>query len=185
MKKCPKCDTLKDESEFYNNKCHADGKEPYCKLCKKEAVAVYAKTDKGKIVRARAQRKWINTPHGRAKKQECEHNWKQTENGKEYDRKKSLKRYYSDPEHYRLKAAAQRHDCDIGVLKQVRERDKYCQMCFTDKDLQFDHIYPVSLGGEGTLDNLQLLCKECNNFKSNNLVLEGGGGMLITQACNI
>ena len=185
MKRCCNCDKQKDDLEFYNNKRYADGKDGYCKACRKARVIAYQKTDKGKVVRARAQRKWINTPHGRAKKQECEHNWKQTENGKEHNRQKALKRYHSDPEHYRLKVTARRHGCPIGVLKQVQERDKVCQFCGTDKDLQFDHKYPVSLGGKGTLENLQLLCKECNNFKSNNLILEGGEGMLVIQACNI
>ena len=179
IKRCPKCDTYKYEEAFYNNKAQPDGLENYCKPCKKEAVASYAKTDKGKVVRARAQRTWIKTPRGRAKKQECEHNWLQTKNGKAYATAKSLRRYYSDPEHYRLKVAAYRHGCDVGVLKQIRERDKVCQLCSATEDLQFDHIYPVSLGGLGSLKNLQLLCGPCNNFKSDNLFLPGGG-MLVT-----
>lgn len=179
MKNCPKCDTQKYDEEFYNNKRYLDGKDCYCKSCRKAHVAAYQKTDKGKACAARAQRKFINTLHGRLKKQECERNWKKTENGRAYDTAKSLRRYYSDPEHHKLKVTARRHGCHIGVLKQVLERDKVCQLCHTDQDLQFDHIYPVSLGGTGTLDNLQLLCGSCNNFKSNNLFLPGGG-MLIT-----
>ncbi len=181
MKRCPKCDTQKDESEFYNNKTQPDGKETYCIPCKKVAVAAYQKTDKGKVVNAKANKKFYSTEHGRARKHEWEHNWRRTKKGRSYNTAKSLKRYYSDPEHYRLKATAQRHGCDVGVLKQVRERDKICQLCKTDQDLQFDHIYPVSLGGLGSLENLQLLCGPCNNFKNNNLFLPGGG-MLVTQA---
>ena len=181
MKYCPKCDTHRYEEEFYNNKCQPDGLEPYCKSCKKEQVAAYAKTDKGKVVRARAQRKFISTPHGRAKKQECERNWKRTENGRAYDTAKASRRYYSDPDHYRLKVTARRHGCAIGILKQVQERDKVCQLCGTDQDLQFDHKHPVSYGGKGTLDNLQLLCGTCNNFKSNNFFLPDGG-MIVTRS---
>lgn len=179
MKKCPKCDTPKDEDEFYNNKRQPSGKEPYCKLCKKEAVAAYQKTDKGKACAARAQRKFHSTDHGRKQKRKWESDWRKTENGAEHTRQKALRRYYSDPDHYRLKATAQRHGCAVGVLKQVRDRDKVCQLCQTDQDLQFDHIYPVSHGGIGTLENLQLLCGPCNNFKSNNFFLPGGG-MLVT-----
>ncbi len=185
MKKCCRCTIPKDDSEFYNNKRYSDGKDCYCKSCRKARVAAYQKTDKGKATAAKAQRKFHSTEYGRAKKQEWERNWRQTENGRAYDTAKSLKRYYSDPEYHRLKVTARRHGCPIGVLKQVQKRDKYCQMCFTDENLQFDHIYPVSLGGKGTLENLQILCDRCNNFKSNNLVLEGEGGMLVTQACNI
>ncbi len=185
MKVCTNCDTNKDLSEFYNNIKSSDGKSWYCKPCQKAKVAAYQKTDRGKVTFKRSQRKFNDTPHGRAQKQKWEGEWKKTEKGRAYDTAKSLRRYYSDPAHYRLKTIARRLGCLVGVLKEVRERDKYCQMCFTDEDLQFDHIYPVSLGGRGTLENLQLLCGPCNNFKSNNLVLEGEGGMLVTQACNI
>ena len=97
MKYCTKCDTSKDEEEFYNNKTQTDGKETWCKPCKKAQVAAYHKTDKGKVCAAKAQRKFINTPHGRAKKQEWDRNCYQTDKGKQHSNEKSLKRYHSDP----------------------------------------------------------------------------------------
>ena len=180
MKYCPKCSTQKNELDFYNNRSTEDGKDCYCKICRKAQVAAYQKTDKGKANQAKAQRKWINTPQGRAKKQELDREWYGTEKGKQFSKEKSLKRYYSDPDYFRLKAKARNHGVPIGVLKQVQERDKVCQLCHTDKDLQFDHIYPVSYGGIGSLENLQLLCGRCNNFKSDNFFLPGGG-MLVTK----
>ena len=53
----------------------------------------------------------------------------------------------------------------------VFERDNYtCQACgrSPQKDnvtLSPDHIVPVQWGGETTLDNLQALCRECNEGK--------------------
>ncbi len=183
MKNCSKCDTPKDESEFNKRKGTKDGLQYYCKPCIKESVMAgrqteegkqahrdanhrYHKTEKGKIAHDKAEKKWLSTEHGRAKKNELQRGYQ-------------YKRYKADPEYYHLKNRAYHAGCDVGILKQVRERDVWCQMCFTDKDLQFDHIYPQSLGGKGTLENLQLLCFACNNFKSNNLILEGGGGMLV------
>lgn len=36
MKYCPKCDTKKDESNFYRNPKSRDGLQSYCKDCEKE-----------------------------------------------------------------------------------------------------------------------------------------------------
>lgn len=33
-----------------------------------------------------------------------------------------------------------------------------------------DHIWPFSLGGENTYDNLQTLCKNCNATKSDQII---------------
>jgi hypothetical protein len=52
----------------------------------------------------------------------------------------------------------------------ILERDKYtCQACgATPHDgatLEIDHIQPFSKGGTDDLDNLQVLCRECNSGK--------------------
>ena len=45
-----------------------------------------------------------------------------------------------------------------------------CQSCGTTKNLQYDHKIPYSRGGETTVDNLQLLCKKCNQRKKNKIL---------------
>ena len=43
-----------------------------------------------------------------------------------------------------------------------------CVVCGSDDDLQFDHIIPVSRGGQsGDPANIQLLCGSCNRAKGN------------------
>lgn len=44
-----------------------------------------------------------------------------------------------------------------------------CVKCNSDKDLEFDHIIPVSEGGSNTERNIQLLCSRCNREKSNKI----------------
>lgn len=91
---------------------------------------------------------------------------------------RSLRIYYSDPEYYRMKQRARNLGAPRGLLKAIMERDKVCQLCGSDERLEFDHIHPRSEGGLGTEDNLQLLCKHCNVFKSNNFFLPEGGVMI-------
>lgn len=48
----------------------------------------------------------------------------------------------------------------------IFERDGFrCAWCGGTEDLTVDHIYPRSLGGAHTEDNLQALCRSCNSSK--------------------
>ena len=56
------------------------------------------------------------------------------------------------------------------LRRAVFERDGgRCVECDGAFDLQYDHILPVALGGATTLENLQLLCADCNRRKSNSI----------------
>lgn len=48
----------------------------------------------------------------------------------------------------------------------VFERDMYrCKRCGDHRELCADHVYPESLGGATTFENLQTLCRTCNASK--------------------
>lgn len=52
------------------------------------------------------------------------------------------------------------------ALKRIAERDgNYCAECESTANLTLDHIIPVSKGGTNEDENLQLLCRPCNNEK--------------------
>jgi 5-methylcytosine-specific restriction endonuclease McrA len=56
------------------------------------------------------------------------------------------------------------------LRRTVFERDGgRCVECGSNFDLQYDHVLPVALGGATTLENLQLLCADCNRRKSDSL----------------
>lgn len=58
-----------------------------------------------------------------------------------------------------------------SVKKEIRERDgNKCVSCSSTKNIEFDHIIPVSKGGSSEFDNIQLLCRSCNRAKRNKLV---------------
>lgn len=45
-------------------------------------------------------------------------------------------------------------------------RDGYrCRWCGSPDDLELDHIVPFSRGGACDLDNIQILCSDCNKRK--------------------
>ena len=53
------------------------------------------------------------------------------------------------------------------VRRVVFERDGgECAECGGTFDLQYDHIIPVARGGASSVENLQLLCGDCNRHKS-------------------
>lgn len=56
------------------------------------------------------------------------------------------------------------------IMFEVVRRDQYrCRRCaqnLTDPELRFDHVIPHSRGGPTSSANLQLLCPECNQTKS-------------------
>ena len=45
---------------------------------------------------------------------------------------------------------------------------KHCGLHFSYENMQGDHILPWSQGGHTTIDNLQMLCRNCNGSKSDN-----------------
>ncbi|MFC9591510.1 HNH endonuclease [Streptomyces sp. NPDC056944] len=52
---------------------------------------------------------------------------------------------------------------------QTLARDRFtCQRCGSLKELEVDHIVPVSRGGSWEPDNLWVLCKTCHKCKTRN-----------------
>lgn len=62
-----------------------------------------------------------------------------------------------------LPLPTKRDPIPVAVRFFVFERDGFqCAQCGAVEDLTIDHIYPKSLGGADTEDNLQTLCRSCN-----------------------
>ena len=73
-----------------------------------------------------------------------------------------------------LKPTTKRQPIKPSIRFQVLKRDGYrCQVCgVTAQDgarLEIDHIHPVSKGGGNELSNLQVLCRDCNAGKRDQL----------------
>jgi hypothetical protein len=71
-KVCTKCGLLKGMTSFHNDKTRVDGKFPQCKACCAELQREYSKTERGKIVKQRARRKYRQTENGIASQKKYE-----------------------------------------------------------------------------------------------------------------
>jgi 5-methylcytosine-specific restriction endonuclease McrA len=66
---------------------------------------------------------------------------------------------------------ARRERVPDEVKAMVWSRDEgVCVRCGADEDLQFDHVIPVARGGGNNVENIQILCGDCNRQKSDSIV---------------
>lgn len=73
------------------------------------------------------------------------------------------------------KAKSKRVSPNRNIPKDVKdavwERDEgQCVVCGATTGLHFDHDLPLSLGGGNQVENIQLLCKDCNLKKGNKIM---------------
>lgn len=55
----------------------------------------------------------------------------------------------------------------VALLLSQRFRCRHCFKAFVDKyDFTVDHVQPLSRGGRGSAENVQLLCLSCNCRKA-------------------
>jgi hypothetical protein len=59
---------------------------------------------------------------------------------------------------------------DVKIAVAVRDQG-CCQHCGTSAGrMEYDHVIPYSMGGDNSVENIQLLCRRCNAAKSNRYV---------------
>jgi 5-methylcytosine-specific restriction endonuclease McrA len=58
-----------------------------------------------------------------------------------------------------------------------------CRHCSSRENLHFDHVIPRSWGGSSTVENVQLLCRDCNLRKGASLV-DGRGAIKATTTAD-
>lgn len=81
----------------------------------------------------------------------------------------NVSRFENTPEEY-PESSQRRERISDEVKQYVWRRDEgKCVKCGSQKNLEYDHIIPFSLGGSNTERNIQLLCEKCNRSKGANL----------------
>ena len=83
----------------------------------------------------------------------------------------------SDPEQF--PDWASRHVSAPTRTELLKKAKHKCQACSSMEKLEVDHILPISKGGDGRIENLQILCRSCNRKKrSRNIAAQELAGLL-------
>jgi 5-methylcytosine-specific restriction endonuclease McrA len=106
-------------------------------------------------------------------KAHCEHNKASYRRHAEKERAQARAYYRADPAKYKLYARLRKNRlrANGGTLTRAEWLalcDKYdgrCLACGEKKPLTIDHVIPVSKGGRHSIENVQPLCRVCNNRK--------------------
>lgn len=85
MKKCanPKCEQIKDFTEFFKRRASKDGFQPVCKVCDNNRTSARAKTAKGRVARALSHKKYQKTPKGKEAFSRGNKKYKDSQKGKD------------------------------------------------------------------------------------------------------
>jgi 5-methylcytosine-specific restriction endonuclease McrA len=85
-------------------------------------------------------------------------------------RRRTLERAHAELARSAAPPQPRRETLPRALRYAVWERDcGRCVQCGSGFELQYDHLIPVALGGATSLENLQLLCGDCNRAKGASL----------------
>lgn len=139
-----------------------------------------SKALKGRPKSEEHKRKQSETMRGRpGQKGEKHSQWKGgISKTKEYRYKKTREWLIRNPEwhmsSWRKRYALKRNSIGTFTTQEwtvLKESTQYMCLCCKRKEpeikLEADHIFPLSLGGENTIKNIQPLCRSCNARKNN------------------
>ena len=87
--------------------------------------------------------------------------------GREYrpKRRQAAPKWAVPPQVKRRERAALRRHYREWHRKLAAQYGERCANCGATENLALDHVIPIARGGLSTLDNLQLLCAQCNRVK--------------------
>lgn len=57
-------------------------------------------------------------------------------------------------------------------IKELFDQQKFCSWCYSEENLSLDHIQPISKGGAHSVNNIMILCRNCNSSKGDKTLLE-------------
>jgi len=169
MKTCTGCGRRKPDARFH--KKGSGRRHAKCSICRKKEKAEYVVKNRDKVdasnaryreenreVLAERQRRW-REDHPEAYF-EIHRRWKQ--------KNKELVNAATHRRRTKLNNSAENYTAAEWTA--LKEAQNYTCLCCGRREpeikLTVDHVIPVSCGGGNGIDNIQGLCKDCNNWKN-------------------
>lgn len=166
MKKCSKCKRELQSRLFSKNRTMNDGLQHYCKECK-GSVDGRLKRDKNWEARTRLRHEQEFDRLGVLPKRRCK---ECNEERLLIDMTRNWQYRFGFTFRCKLCSNDSRKGKQLGKRWKVLLRDNFqCQYCgrgAPNVELQVDHIFPSSKGGDNKMENLVTACRDCNLGKS-------------------
>lgn len=167
IKKCTKCKKWKLTTKFYKKSAAKDGLKPWCKVCANEAHILYSPEIKNANNRKHRQAH-VEEERERSRQWRQNNPEKAKEQKRKYQKENPLKFLEYSNNHRALK---NNNGGKITAQEWEALKAKYnftCLCCGRQEPeikLELDHVIPLKLGGENTIENAQPLCGSCNKKK--------------------
>lgn len=172
MKQCSKCYEQKPLTEFYKHAGRKDGLSSPCKNCCKKDSATWAKNNPQKV-KAMNAAKYKSNPErykaDSAKWQKENPEKVRVRNSKWAKANKEKGASYTQS--YRARKN-NNNKYDISDKFFINLYNSNCIYCGSSKEIQADHVIPVSRGGAQSVGNLVPACKPCNTSKGAKTITE-------------
>lgn len=186
-KSCADCNQVKPVDAFYNNRTTADGKSVYCKNCLSYRNSTYRKANPEKVKqtnRASKKRNYAKVKQTRKKYEATNRElvnarkrlW--AKNNKEKVKEINQRSYRKNPglfaENRRRRYAVLKNVETFAVSAKDYQKlySQACLYCQSTKQIEVDHVHPLSKGGRHSVGNLAPACLQCNRSKKDLFVMQ-------------
>lgn len=170
---CVKCKKELPESMFYRDKTKRSGFKPRCKPCDKLSIDVNR--------RRKYESEYWNNPE-RKEKRKAQIKKSMLKN-KEKHKKVRAEYLKTDKGINTQRKSNQANRCKsagvyvehIDPLKLFNDQNGICYIChekFTFKEMEMDHVIPISKGGKHESSNVKMCCGKCNRKKGSKNLME-------------
>ena len=188
IKRCAKCQEEKSLEGFYKNRSKPDGLGHYCKECANKASRQSAQNHPQRVRdnardwrkahpdKKKAQDQRYYASHrdqilARVTEYQKEHRDQNNKAVRAWERRNPGRKLGYRNGYRARKVAATTETVDYDL---ILERDgHWCYLCQSDvkpNDVHFDHVIPLSKGGEHSTNNIKVTHSWCNRSKGSKLL---------------